>query len=412
VFSRRLPWDRPENALALLERARRAAGGALLDLTESNPTRVGLPYPVAEIRDALAAAEVATYAPAPRGLPNARAAVAASYGDLGARVGADRLLLTASSSESYAFLFKTLCDPGDAVLVPEPSYPLFEYLARLEGVTPLSYRLAFDGVWHIDFASVAARLDETASAGARGPRLRALVLVSPNNPTGSFLKRAEIEPLARAATAGGLAIISDEVFAGYAFAPDPDRVTVAAAEPALAERVLTFSLGGLSKLCGMPQLKLGWLLAGGPPPLLRAALERLELVADTYLSAGTPVQLAAPRLLAAGAGVRRAIADRIAGNRAQLAAAISRSSPCTLLASEGGWSAIMRVPATRSDEDWAATLLAEDGVLVHPGYFFDMHGGAFLVLSLLPPPETFGSGVARLLARCDEASSARSSGVP
>ena len=412
VFSRRLPWDRPENALAVLERARRDAGQPLLDLTESNPTRVGLEYPTGEIGAALAAPGLATYAPAPRGLAAARAAVAASYEELGARVDAEQLLLTASSSESYAFLFKLLCDPGDAVLVPEPSYPLFEYLARLEGVTPLGYRLAYDGVWHVDFASVRARLDEAAAAGAGAPRPRALVLVSPNNPTGSFLKRSELAALVDVAAAAGLAVISDEVFAAFAFAPDPERVAVAAAEPALADHVLTFSLGGLSKACGLPQLKLGWLLAGGPPGPRRAALERLELIADTFLSVSTPVQLAAPRLLVAGAGVRAAIAARVAGNRARLAAALSPGSPCTLLPSEGGWSAILRVPATRTDEEWAAALLAEDGVLVHPGYFFDMRGGAFLVLSLLPEPAVFQAGVAPLVARCEEPAVPGRSGTP
>jgi aspartate/methionine/tyrosine aminotransferase len=401
VFSSRLPWDRPENALAGVERARRESGASVLDLTESNPTRVGLPYPIDELAAALADPAVARYTPAPRGLPEARAAVAAACAaELGARVDPERLVLTASSSESYAFLFKLLCDPGDAVLVPEPSYPLFEYLARLEGVTPVPYRLAFDGDWHIDMASVAEGL---AAAGTPGQRPRALVLVSPNNPTGSFLKRAEADAVARACAAAGVAVISDEVFAAYAFAADPARVTVAAAEPALTDRVLTFSLGGLSKACGLPQLKLGWLAAGGPPALVEAALARLELVADTYLSVGAPVQLAAPRLLALGARVRAAIAARVAGNRAHLAAALPPASPCTLLPSEGGWSAILRVPATQSDEAWAAALLADDGVLVHPGYFFDMRGGAFLVVSLLPAPDVFAAGVARVLARCEQA---------
>lgn len=396
MFSSRLAWDRPENALAALERARRDEGGPLLDLTESNPTRVDLPYPVDEIRAALSAPGVSSYAPAPRGLLEARAAVAATYGE---GVDPQRLLLTASSSESYAFLFKLLCDPGEAVLVPEPSYPLFEYLARLEGLAPIPYRLAFDGEWHVDFADLAAAVDRTRAPG--GPRPRALVVVSPNNPTGSFLKRAELEPLARACAAADLALISDEVFSAYAFGADPARVPAAAAEPALTDRLLVFSLGGLSKSCGLPQLKLGWILAGGPRATLRAALARLELIADTYLSVSGPVQLGAARLLALGAGVRDAIATRVADNRAFLAGALAPSSPCTLLPAEGGWSAILRVPGTRTDEEWAATLLADEGVLVHPGFFFDLRGGTFLVLSLLPPPEIFRAGVARLLTRCE-----------
>jgi alanine-synthesizing transaminase len=396
VFSTRLPWDRPENALAAAERARRDAGRPLLDLTESNPTRVGLTYPGAELQAALGPPGVESYAPAPRGLAGARAAVAASYAELGATVDPERVVLTASSSEAYALLLKLLCDPGDAVLVPEPSYPLFEYLAGLEGVTPVPYRLAFDGVWHVDSASI----DDALAGHGAGPRPRALIAVNPNNPTGSFLKRDEVTALARTCVRAGLALISDEVFNGYAHAPDPTRVAVAAADPELTAEVLVFSLGGLSKGCGLPQVKLGWIAAGGPAPLVAAALARLELIADTYLSAGTPVQLAAPRLLALGAGIRRDIAARVAANRAHLAGAMSPASPCTLLPAEGGWSAVLRVPATDTDEAWAAALL-DDGVLVHPGYFFDMRGGEFLVLSLLPAPEVFAAGVARVLRRCE-----------
>jgi aspartate/methionine/tyrosine aminotransferase len=399
VPSSRLPWDRPENALSALERAARAAGRALIDLTESNPTRAGLPYPVDEIRAALAPPAIAEYRPEPRGLRAARDAIAADYAALaaGAAVGADQLVLTAGSSESYAYLFKLLCDPGDAVLVPEPSYPLFDYLARLEGVVPSPYRLAFDGVWHLDAASVE---DAVRRAAAGGARPRALVIVNPNNPTGSFVKRDELAALARIAGDAGLAVISDEVFAGYSHASDPARVPVLAATAELTERVLAVSLGGLSKSCGLPQLKLAWMAVGGPPARAAEALAGLELVADTYLSVATPVQLAAPRLLELGRGVRDAIRARVAGNRARFEAALPASSPCTLLASEGGWSAILRVPATRGDEAWAATLLADDGVLVHPGYFFDMRGGAYLVVSLLPEPAVFAEGVRRVVERC------------
>jgi hypothetical protein len=394
VFSARLAWDRGENALAALERTRRSAGREILDLTESNPTRVGLVDLGAAVGEALAAGASGPYEPAPLGLPAARAAVAAELTAGGAPIAPERVVLTASSSESYAFLFKLLCDPGDAVLVPEPSYPLFEYLARLEGVAPVPYRLAYDGAWHVDLASVDDALART------GRRARALIVVNPNNPTGSFLKRFELPPLAERCEANGLAVIADEVFAPYAAGEDPSRVAALAGEAAFVDRVLTFALGGLSKSCGLPQLKLGWIAVAGPPALARAALERLELVADTYLSVGTPVQAAAAKLLSLGRQARAAIASRVAQNRAQLAAALPASSPCTLLASEGGWSAILRVPATHTDEEWASALLAEDGVLVHPGYFFDLRGGAFLVVSLLPTPTVFGEGVSRILARC------------
>ena len=393
-FSARLPWERAENALAALERVRRARGDALLDLTVSNPTRVGLPELGARVREALAAGDVGAYEPAPAGAADARAAIAAELAAWGAPVAPEQLLLTASSSESYAFLFKLLCDPGDVVLVPEPSYPLFEYLARLEGVTPAPYRLAYDGAWHVDFASV-----DDALARADG-RARALVVVNPNNPTGSFLKRFELPALAARCEAHGLAVIADEVFALYAAGDDRQRVSALAAEPAFTSRVPTFALGGLSKSCALPQLKLGWMVVAGPPAFARDAMERLELVADTYLSVGAPVQAAAARLLDLGRDARRAVAARVAANHAQLARALPPSSSCTLLAREGGWSAIVRVPATRTDAAWAETLLVEDGVLVHPGYFFDLAGGAFLVLSLLPPLDVFGEGVRRVVARC------------
>jgi alanine-synthesizing transaminase len=397
-FSSRLPWDRPENTLATLERARRAAGAPLIDLTVSNPTRVGLPDLGPRVRDAFAAIDVGAYEPAPAGARDARVAIAAAITeDTGHRIAPDQLLLTASSSESYAFLFKLLCDPGDAVLVPEPSYPLFEYLARLEGVRPVPYRLAYDGAWHVDFASVDEALDEALARA--NVRARALVVVNPNNPTGSFLKRAELPALRARCEAHGLAVIADEVFAPYAARDDREQVRALAAEAAFTERVLTFALGGLSKACALPQLKLGWMTLAGPGA--DEARARLELIADTYLSVGAPVQAAAARLLDLGRDGRRAVAARVATNHAQLARALPPSSSCTLLAREGGWSAIVRVPATRTDAAWAEALLADDGVLVHPGYFFDLRGGTFLVLSLLPPTEEFAEGARRLVARCD-----------
>jgi len=391
VFSRRLAWTSPENALARLAHERRSRG-EILDLTETNPTAVGLPYPARALGAALGSAGADAYRPSPFGLPSARAAVAADYARQGTAVDAERIVLTASSSESYAFLFKLLADPGEAVLVPEPSYPLFEYLARLEGVVPLPYRLAFDGVWHIDFPSVERALRRD---GTGAPRARALVIVNPNNPTGSYLKRTELAQLAEIAAAHDLALVSDEVFGSYAYATDPSRVTTLAAEPVLADVAPAFSLGGLSKACGLPQLKCGWMVVGGRDP--DASMAALELVADTYLSVGTPVQAALPELLPLGAGLRTAIAARVEGNRAALRSALHAGSSVTLLPAEGGWSAILRVPATRSDEDWAAALLDEAAVLVHPGYFFDLSGGTFLVVSLLPDGERFTEGVRRLV---------------
>jgi alanine-synthesizing transaminase len=391
LFSTRLPWHVAENALAARVHERRQRGD-LLDLTESNPTRVALPYPVEALRAALDRADPARYEPAPLGLPSARAAVAAEHARHGAAVDPARVAITASSSESCSFLLKLLCDPGDAVLIPEPSYPLYDYLVRLEGAVPIPYRLAFDGVWSIDFTSVEHAL---AGARARGARPRAIVLASPNNPTGSYLKHDEAARLAAVAAPAGLSIVADEVFAAYPFAPDAARVETAALAPALASAVPVFSLGGLSKSCGLPHLKLGWIVVGGPDA--GATMAALELVADTYLSVGAPVQQALPELLALGGGIRAAIAARVAGNRAALSRALAAVPACTLLPSEAGWCAIVRVPAIRNDEAWATGLVTETGVNVHPGYFFDLRGGTYLVVSLLPEPTVFAEAIRRMI---------------
>ncbi|HEX7599767.1 MAG TPA: pyridoxal phosphate-dependent aminotransferase, partial [Polyangia bacterium] len=324
-FSRRLAWGTAENALARAEAAARASGQSLLDLTVSNPTAVALPYPQDEIDAAFAGAAASCYQPTPLGLPSARAAVVADYARRGVTLAVDQVVLTASSSESYALLFKLLGDPGQSVLCPEPSYPLFEYLARLESLAPRPYRLRFDGHWHIDFPTV--DFAETA----------AVILVSPNNPTGSYVSTEDFQRLATLAAEHERALIVDEVFADFPLAPAPGAVIAAAGRPSPA---LVFSLGGLSKSCGLPHLKLGWIAATGPTALVRAALARLELIADTYLSVGTPVQLALPGLLQAGAGIRRHILERVQRNRQLLAAALGSNSPCTLLPAEAGWCAI------------------------------------------------------------------------
>ena len=398
MFSARLDWDRSENALAQRERERRAAGEPIIDLTESNPTRVSLPYPTEALREALGAGAMHGYDPAPFGLASAREAVARGYRAVAGSIDAGQIVVTASSSESYALLFKLLCDPGDAVLVPEPSYPLFDYLAHLEGVRPIGYRLIYDGDWHIDFDSLAA-------ARASGGRVRAVVVVNPNNPTGSYVADSDLARLAEVAAAADLAVISDEVFADYRFADAlaPSAPCLAAA-PTITTRALTFSLGGLSKASGLPHLKLGWIAVAGPRQLTHDALSRLELINDTYLSAAGPVQRALPRLLDLGAGVRAAIQDRVSRNRSRLLAVLRPGSPCTCLNTQGGWTAILRVPDLSgdggSDERWALRLLVEDGVLVHPGYLFDMPSGAYLVVSLLPEPDAFDRGIAAIVARC------------
>jgi len=379
TFSSRFHWDMRPNALSEMLARKRGDGEPVLDLTESNPTRAGLLYPH-EIVDALADPRSLVYDPHPAGLAAAREAVAAYYGD----VPPERILLTASTSEGYAYLFKLLAEPGDEVLVPRPSYPLFEFLAAMESVKVGHYPLVYDGRWSIDF---------DALARAVGPRTRAVVVVNPNNPTGSYLKRAELARLLEICTERGLALISDEVFADYAHADDPERVrTVARVTEAPA-----FAMSGLSKIAGLPQMKLGWIVAAGPDGPRHAAFERLEWIADTYLSVATPVQHAAARLLAAGAGVRRQISERVLANLQWFRAALGGHSPFQILDVEGGWYCTVRVPRTRSEEAWALELLGRAGVLVQPGFFYDFDSEAFLVVSLLTPPDAFREGIRRLI---------------
>jgi hypothetical protein len=383
MFSSRTRWDLTPNRLSALLAAKRRAGTPVLDLTESNPTQAGFPTPP-DVLATLADPAAAVYVPEPQGLLEARQAVSADYARRGARVDPQRILLTASTSEAYALLFKLLCDPGDCVLVPRPSYPLFEYLAGLESLEIARYPLTWDGEWHLSPATVAAALP---------PRTRAVVVVNPNNPTGSYLKRDEASGLQGLCAERGIALISDEVFADYAFREDARRVTTLAEDgPALA-----FAMGGLSKACGLPQLKLGWLAVSGPAALRTEALARLEIVADTYLSVATPVQRAAPHLLARQLELQTPIAARLRQNRGWLRERIPRDAPVSLLDAEGGWYAVLRVPATLSEEERVFRLLETRDVFVHPGFFFDFESEAFLVVSLLTPPDVFVRGIERVL---------------
>jgi aspartate/methionine/tyrosine aminotransferase len=384
MFSSRLDWDLRPNRISELIEAKRRAGADLLDLTESNPTRAHLAYPEEEIVAALADARSVLYEPAPAGSPAARAAVAEYYAARGEEISPGRILLTASTSEAYAYVFKLLSNAGDEVLVPRPSYPLFEFLARLEAVRAVSYPLVYDGAWRIDFDALASALT---------PRTRAVVLVNPNNPTGSFLKRDECPRLEALCAAHGCAIVSDEVFSDYGFEPSDERVRSLVS----TRGALTFSFSGLSKIAALPQMKMGWIVVGGPEDARRGALERLELIADTYLSVSTPVQHAAARLLAAGAPVRNEIVARTRANLARLRTAVT-STALTVLDVEGGWYATVRVPRTRSEEEWTLRLLERADVLVQPGFFYDFESEAFLVLSLLTEPARFQEGVRRLVA--------------
>jgi alanine-synthesizing transaminase len=382
LYSSRLRWDLAPNRLTRLLDERRSAGAAILDLTESNPTAAGFTYPSDQILAALADPRALRYQPAAAGMPSARAAVSADY--YSGRVDPGRILLTASTSEAYAFVFKLLADPGDEVLVPRPSYPLFDFLAALDAVRVVQYPLVYENSWVIDFDALARSIT---------PRSRAIVLVNPNNPTGSFLKQSELDPLIALAREHNLALISDEVFSDYALRADPRLVR------SLTEvtEVPTFCLSGLSKVAGLPQMKLGWIVTRD-----EQAFERLELIADTYLSVGAPVQLSAPVLLGVRTQLQNQILARVRANRAFLANQIGPTSPWRLLETEGGWYAILEAPRIQSEEEWVLSLLADDGVLVQPGFFFDFEREAFLVLSLLTLEEVFEEGVRRILARVTE----------
>ena len=375
-FSARTSFPLAPNRLSARLAELTLAGRPLVDLTLSNPTRAGLAY-APDLLAPLGHPRGLVYEPAAFGLASAREAVARASG-----VPASQVLLTASTSEAYALLFKLLADPGDDVLAPRPTYPLFDYLAALEGVRLGAYDLAWDGAWHVDLASVEAALT---------PRTRAVLVVSPHNPTGAWLKRRELDALAGLCAARGLALIVDEVFAEYPlFEPREPRVATVAGEA----RCLTFVLGGLSKARALPQVKLAWTVASGPPEALLPALDRLDLVADTYLSPSTPAMAALPELVAR-TEVRDAIRARCVQNVQTLQSVRSAAAPWDVLAPEAGWSAVLRVPAARSEEAWALALL-DAGVVVHPGFFFDFPRGAHLVVSLLPEPAVFAEGARRL----------------
>jgi alanine-synthesizing transaminase len=392
MFSNRLPLNRDVNALSLRLAALQASGETWIDLTESNPTRAGLSYP-ADLLARLSDPAALRYEPQPFGLPAAREAVAKDCGRRGASVDPSHVVLTASTSEAYGWLFKLLCNAGEQVLVPRPSYPLFEHLTRLETIEAVPYDLDYHGRWEIDFETLAARTS---------PATRAVLVVSPNNPTGSYLKQQELERLSAFCLERRLALVADEVFADYRLDAPADAV----ADVATRSRALAFTLGGLSKAVGLPQLKLGWIVVGGESALRESAIHALELIADSYLSVSTPVQVAAADLLSRGASVRDGILARVRNNLTMLQRIAAAVRCVDVLACEGGWYAVVRVPATRSEEDLVLDLLDRERVLVHPGYFFDFPREAYLVVSLLPRPEVFADAAARVLQFASDATGA------
>jgi aspartate/methionine/tyrosine aminotransferase len=388
MFSRRLSWSFSPNRLTHLLEEKRRADSEILDLTESNPTRAGFDYPSDAILASLKDPRALVYEPAPLGLPTAREAVAGYYARRGQIVSPEHLALTASTSEAYSFLFKVLCDPGDRVLLPRPSYPLFDYLASLESVETDSYSLVYDGSWSIDLETIRSKL---------GPRTRALLLVHPNNPTGSYVKQAELTALTTMCGEHDVALIVDEVFADYGFGEDLDR------SPTFVGKndVLTFVLSGLSKIAALPQMKLAWIWTGGPEDKKRDTLARLEQVGDVFLSVGAQAQHAAAKLLDLAPSLQTAIRERLVENRELLRNAIPTSSPLEARPVEGGWYAVLRCPEVQSSEEWAFAFLSFDDTHVHPGYLFDFPTDAYLVVSLLTPTKIFERGIRRMLSRVE-----------
>jgi len=389
MFSKRTDWKLTPNRLTEAQREATAAGSELLDLTVSNPTRAGLLYDAEAILRSLASSAAMDYDPQPKGLRSARGAVAAYYGERGFEVDPESLVLTTSTSEGYSYVLRLLCNPDDEVLVPKPSYPLFEFLADLQDVKLTPYPLIYDHGWQIDLPSLRKVVND---------RTRAVVMVHPNNPTGSYVAGAERSELNAFCHEHSLALIVDEVFLDYPHDGAP-RASFAANREAL-----TFTLSGLSKIAGLPQMKLAWVAASGPQSQLDEALARLEIIADTYLSMNAPVQLAAPMLLDQRKSIQPLLIDRLRSNLEQLDQALSKQKTCQRLQVEGGWYAVVRVPVTQSDEELAIDLLRKASVLVHPGHFYDFPSDGYLVLSLITPPSIFREGVWRVLDHLNQES--------
>ncbi len=396
MFSQRTSWRRDPNRLARALEARNERGAEVLDLTESNPTRCGLAPSPDRVLRALSNRQALEYHPDPRGAKAARVSISAYYAERGAEVSPEDIFLTTSTSEAYAYLFRLLADPGDEILVPQPSYPLFDFLAGLNDCATLPYPLVYDGRWQADLGAFEVRMM---------PHAKAAVVVHPNNPTGSFLQPSELARLAERCAAGDCALIADEVFSDYAFeSTQPALRTLTGASSAL-----TFTLSGLSKICALPQMKLGWIVASGPEAERNEAVARLEVIADTYLSVSAAVSGALPEWLELRRDVQPRIRARVRANLASLDLALAASPAVTRLSAQGGWYAILKLPAIRSDEDWAVGLLERQGVYVHPGHFFEMPWESHLVVSLLPEEGTFREAIRRLFDEVRRAMSEDSS---
>ena len=383
MFAKRTNWNLESNRLSAALAAHRAAGKPLIDLTVSNPTECGFRYEEEAILRALQNPAALKYDPNPRGLVAARSAVAQYYAERGALVLIDDIFLTTSTSEAYSFVFRTLCDPQDELLIPEPSYPLFEFLADIQDVRLVRYPLLYDHGWQIDFHALEQAIT---------PRTRGVIVVHPNNPTGQFCKPQEMRKLNEICTVREFAIIADEVFLDFAVKAE-QHATFAGNTGAL-----TFTMSGLSKICGLPQMKAAWLIVSGPGQCKTEASARIEVIADTFLSMNAPIQLAIPSLLGQRHGFQKQLLERVRGNLAELDRQLARQQSGSRLEVQGGWNAVIRVPATRSDEELALDLLATKGVYVHPGHFYDFASDGYLVVSLITPAAEFAKGIKLLLS--------------
>jgi alanine-synthesizing transaminase len=387
MFASRTNWRLEPNRLAIALEAHRRRGKPLFDLTNSNPTTCGFRYPEERFFAAMRDRRALRYEPESKGLRSAREAIADYYrgrpGFSGAeaRVDPEQTVITSGTSEAYDYVFRLLCEAGDEVLAPAPSYPLFDYLADLADVRPVPYRLFYDQGWQIDFAGLESALTK---------RSKAVIVVHPNNPTGSFIKKAEAQRLAEVCAPRGIAIVADEVFLDYADGREPQSTF------AHGSAALTFAFSGLSKISLLPQMKIAWIVVNGPESLARAAMQRLEVIGDTYLSPSTPAQLALPEMLAVRDELQTQMRQRLSSNLAFLDGVFQEAGAVTRLKCEGGWYAVLRVPATGSDEDLAIALLEECDVLVHPGHFFDFAGDGYLIVSLIAREDEFQNGVRAL----------------
>ena len=383
MFAGRTNWNLNSNRLSEALAKHRAAGKPLLDLSASNPTECGFEYDRQAILKALSNPESLSYDPDAKGLLSARRAVAEYYSTLEIIVPVEDIILTTSTSEAYSFAFRVLCNPGDELLIPEPSYPLFSFLADIHDVKLVGYPLLYDHGWQIDFHA----LQQSITARTRG-----VIVVSPNNPTGHFCKPGEMQKLNEICSPRQLAIIADEVFLDFHLAATRPRSFAA------NTGCLTFTMSGLSKISGLPQMKAAWLIATGPEESKSEALARLEVIADTFLSMNAPVQRAMPVFLELRHGFQRQVLARVRKNLAELDKQLSAQSSCARLDMEGGWYAVVRVPATRSDEAVAIELLNAQGVYVHPGHFYDFPVDGYLIVSLITPERDFNEGIKRLLS--------------